>query len=809
MDDQNNNNESSISRIARKAQNTVDKTKKTFNKVKFFIKTWPIWVKLILIIITVCLVLGIFGAVTSFFKELLKKDSKDENAELSTVVQELQTMVSFTDDLKGLKVNKDYAKKIIKMLEESSVDTEQTGFRDEDYEFNEPDENSDNPLGGQTMTKDEDLQNIIDKYIRAEIKTMFPKINSSTAVDGIVKIKRYTQKDGNFKEIELKYVPYTQLLAEASSVATSIEAGEEILKHFSIDPNTFQLCVLVSSETHIWHNKKVDDGNPDSVQISFSLQRVNYMEGIQKYATPINYFLALHLISGDVEFMEELVQKIFDSTQITIGIVEQSVSSYVNVEYEGILTTTTTITYTQTTTSEKIPEEDETLENNSGNGGKNENGGSTTDESGAHEASPLSFRGKEYNVKVLPLINLKLDNDATVQKLNNSILVAESVGSSTWTEQLIEEMHLSRDENFDVIQKALGAAIKPRLTKNISNTTDIYVTEANTWILSSKMEILPMPAQRADGVPGTKNYSGIYDNWKDVPVEVPKGYEPPSSTTTSDGEYIYATSTSASATQTKTYDIDEISIPWTIFYPVSSVEKGEGYDLEYFFSLIDKYSTGTHNVKSCLINSPSMFIGLLSQNENTQELERVMRYALKQLTGRSYGVDELDMFDNESFESMGESDFRGEEYISGTYGKYTNFKQPIGSDWCGITCAAIVLSGYGKDVTPTEIFDKYGFYWRNSFKEVFGPNAGGYSSNLAGVDKQLDSGKPVIVHIKPNNGRYHTSGGHYIALLDKREGNGEIEYYVSDPGGKYVGQKRNGWVPKSIVLKYADKYVVL
>ena len=91
---------------------------------------------------------------------------------------DVKDMVSITEN--GYEINANYALRILRTLEEYSVDTLALGLRDEDYDFMATDDES------QTYKSDEELTNIVDKYIRTELKNMLPYIGNyaKTAING-------------------------------------------------------------------------------------------------------------------------------------------------------------------------------------------------------------------------------------------------------------------------------------------------------------------------------------------------------------------------------------------------------------------------------------------------------------------------------------------------------------------------------------------------------------------------------------------------------------------------------------------------
>ena len=149
---------------------------------------------------------------------------------------------------------------------------------------------------------------------------------------------------------------------------------------------------------------------------------------------------------------------------------------------------------------------------------------------------------------------------------------------------------------------------------------------------------------------------------------------------------------------------------------------------------------------------------------------------------------------------------------------YKNFKQgdfpnipysegSIATSGCGATSTAIVLSGYGYDVSVPEVAN---WITANSVPTTWDANQkalehfGGITSKviIGGNTKQdtmnyveqirkaFSEGKPVIANVKPSvaGGNLYTSYGHYIVLLGEDQ-NGTV--LVSDPNGRGVDNVKN------------------
>ena len=138
---------------------------------------------------------------------------------------------------------------------------------------------------------------------------------------------------------------------------------------------------------------------------------------------------------------------------------------------------------------------------------------------------------------------------------------------------------------------------------------------------------------------------------------------------------------------------------------------------------------------------------------------------------------------------------------------YPAYKQDSGASWsdhkfadgtmkssgCSITSIAIVLKGYGQDVTPETIRVEVGGVTKN-LQEIL-KNHGIESERPyrplteKEIITHLQSGRPIIVNVK---GEWTSSTGHYMVLLDFRNKDGVNQVYVSNPGT--VNSAKNGWV---------------
>ena len=146
----------------------------------------------------------------------------------------------------------------------------------------------------------DDLSDMIDKYIKAEIKTMYPTIGKGS-VDGLIKIQRMSAETGTVQQ--LTYIDY-------QSFKKKVEQNDSnVTNYFSLNPGTFDLCIAVS-ETSIYYDydeNSTDKRKEISRSTYITMREIEYQTTVQRYATPLNYFISMHLISADKDFMNDIL----------------------------------------------------------------------------------------------------------------------------------------------------------------------------------------------------------------------------------------------------------------------------------------------------------------------------------------------------------------------------------------------------------------------------------------------------------------------------------------------------------------------
>ncbi len=799
----------------------------------------------LIIIITIFSMIGHVYADFSLFGDDSSGNSSGSSVSTSVLAAleessaDLKNMISITEN--GYEVNANYALRIMQALENASINTYAYGFRDKDYDITQADDTS------QTYKTDDQLTNIIDKYIRAELKNMLPDLGdyAKTAINGNVVVKRYTAKfgtynadesnvtvtnDGKFDDgITLKYVPYETLKEYSKKTVGSYAETQQYLKYFSINPQGMKLCVLVSNENYEWYynnitpERAIDDSgtqdpagvilkaeyykNASKVSSTFEIKEYEYLNLLEQTATPINYFIAMHLITQDVDFMNEFVELCNKANSyIEIGFLESTESQFTHYNYgtddKDITRGSIKSTYKVDTWNRwdccKDTEKEETY------------------------VDPIDKKTKTRTI----IVHNPHKDEA---------LVNEYTGDYYGKEDELYETCLNL--------KYAGYKLKNFLNVSIKNTGDLYLIKANTW----NMEYELTPTVNGVERPFKKIQKTKKIEFQSDPIEYverlnsyPEKYV---------GKHCNANHSSMKYEWKNThFYIYESFANWTNKYNVYSTTKG-GYKIDIIIKLLRKYPKVENNIT----NASYLLFSLLNQNGNTQELEKYMRYILSNMSGYEYltdntknlqfniaiglSDDNLYSYNNDGSTTKYTTDVDSSAKSSGTIRKsggsgktawylekqttitttdqdgnfsitkkYNYYKQGKGTNICGRASLATCLSGLGYSYTPTEISPNNTNAWF-SWATTLGVKATRYTNNLRGkLIEHLSTGNPAIVHIKPNKATdnvYNTTGGHFIAVVGIKYA-GNVSVYVLDPGSSRATRTEN-YIDINTVLAYADE----
>lgn len=323
--EENKNSENKVAEEAKKL--AKDATKNLAKKAGKKLWVWAApaigWCTLIL------LAVGVVNLVVFEVKAFFTGKTMNSSAN-STNADQIKSLVS-TNSNGGYVLNENYAEQIIEEMEAGAIDTKEMGF----------------------ITKNGD--NMIDKYIKVEMQTMLPKTSKSGDFDGIIKIQRASADTGEIKSLTYKkYDDFCKI------------KDNTILDYFSINPDTFKLCIATNEYT-VYKDFDGQEITSMSTNSSIIIQEIEYQTSIQNYAAPLNFLLSLHVIAQDVDFMDKVVDTILENDDpIILTYVETAIIQTTQKDYTGTKTITTTTTIERDepdTLDDPTTEEDEYDEN--------------------------------------------------------------------------------------------------------------------------------------------------------------------------------------------------------------------------------------------------------------------------------------------------------------------------------------------------------------------------------------------------------------------------------------------------------------
>lgn len=302
MEENNNNSENKVVEEAKKlAKDEIKNVAKEAGK-----KLWAWAAPAIGWFVLIILAVGVANLIVYEVKAFFSGKTINSSAN-STSADQVKSLVS-TSSNGGYTLNENYSEQIIEEMEEGSIDVEEMGF----------------------ITENGD--NMIDKYIKVEMQTMLPRTGVSGDFDGIIKIQRLSADTGTVKELTYKkYDDYCEI------------NDSSILDYFSLNPETFELCIATNQYTIY----KDFDGNEITNMKTSSITKheIEYQSSIQNYATPLNFLLTLHVIAQDVDFMNDVVDMALgENDPIVLTYVESSIIESTQKDYSGtdVITKTTT-----------------------------------------------------------------------------------------------------------------------------------------------------------------------------------------------------------------------------------------------------------------------------------------------------------------------------------------------------------------------------------------------------------------------------------------------------------------------------------
>lgn len=163
---------------------------------------------------------------------------------------------------------------------------------------------------------------------------------------------------------------------------------------------------------------------------------------------------------------------------------------------------------------------------------------------------------------------------------------------------------------------------------------------------------------------------------------------------------------------------------------------------------------------------------------------------------------------------------------NGAYSKtYKEFKQNQNTPWannpywggtmslngCGITSIAIIASGYGIDITPEDLRNKYYPHLESENMYIALNELGITCSNFwftpiylneEYILEWLKSDRPILICVDNTSKNKWTEASHYMVLLGCNQNN---LVYLSNPNGEKSTNTASGWYKLNEILPYTAK----
>lgn len=547
------NNNDEITTSEKESMKKEEKKDKKFKKVfkKTLRKILPAILPAISLFLLILLIVGLINAIVVIIQSIFAaffnffNPSKPDSTLATSGSTSAAESVIYIDDNGAYKLKvEDIADQILAQLEEKKVNTEILGLREEMIES----------AGGESADSETFDEDMIEKYIKAEIQTTYPKTGClENDVDGTIIIKRAT-KDGDIKP--LTYTNYKNFCNNVSS------GNSEVLSQFSLNPDTFDLCIArkAGSTEYIGANGEVlrTEASENS-EAGYVKEEINYQKYVQNYSAPLNFFITLHLISQDVDFMQDLYEMVIGK-----GKDEPIVLTYVD-------------SYYQSTTEYQYSGNDKT-----------------------------NFRETSINEHAANILVPDRISEEDFQRLRNNTPPSKEINNSN-------------------VEDYIGSV--EYYKKNVTSYAGIlYVSNADTWLNTSGKDIIITEAPSPDTSNPTPNPIKDYDK--------------------SEKYYIVDNIDADTLEITTTYwresghvKINQIETTINTGTSVTVVDKESKINVDKFVELIKSYPGVENNFKT----SPSNIFLMLQQTENTQRLEKIMRYVMFVLDDVDYGVREADL----------------------------------------------------------------------------------------------------------------------------------------------------------------------
>ena len=282
---QNSNNKNNV--VQQAVKNETNKIKN--NIFKKILKTLlPIMLNLLILLLIAGLVLlvvsTVVNAIVGFFTGIFKGSSTNDTTKPS-IEDEVKSAVSLSEDGYNYIINQEFIDNIIKQLANGSVDPNAL-----ELTKNATVDENNNVNYGDSIDDD-----MIKKYVKAEIRTMLPKIGSKD-IDGIVNIKRDSGDDGT--EIKsLTYMPYAEFKKKVEN------NDEDSIDYFSLNPENFNLCYSTIKVIETFDESDSSTGKT----VTATLNENEFQHALAPYAMTVSFLVSTHMIAQNNNFMEDLL----------------------------------------------------------------------------------------------------------------------------------------------------------------------------------------------------------------------------------------------------------------------------------------------------------------------------------------------------------------------------------------------------------------------------------------------------------------------------------------------------------------------
>ena len=194
------------------------------------------------------------------------------------------------------------------------------------------------------------------------------------------------------------------------------------------------------------------------------------------------------------------------------------------------------------------------------------------------------------------------------------------------------------------------------------------------------------------------------------------------------------------------------------------------------------------------------------------------KFNIGESTNRNYnGIGEIEENGKDGYNSIFITEEQNKkEYIEYIQGANASWAQKaywggtMEENGCGITCIAIIASGYGKNITPEDLRIKYsphldGEDMSDALKNMGIENSDFYFSEFYFrkdyILEHLEENKPILICVWDKPDTRWTEKSHYMVLLATA---GKNKIYVSNPNGEKQ-KSPSGWYSTEKILPYIAK----